>query len=89
MVNVRLDRTGGLTEALQAVAAARSRGLSVMIGCTLGTSLAMAPALLFAAQAEHVDLDGPLMLGRDRPGGLRYIGSTLHPPDAAFWGWSP
>ncbi len=50
-----------------------------MVGCMLGTSLAMAPALLLASQAEHVDLDGPLMLGRDRAGGLRYVGSTLHP----------
>lgn len=88
MINVRLDRTGGLTEALLAVAAARSAGLSVMVGCMLGSSLAMAPALLLASLAEHVDLDGPLMLGHDRAGGLRYIGSTLHPPDAAFWGWS-
>jgi hypothetical protein len=48
----------------------------------------MAPALLLASQAEHVDLDGPLMLGRDRTGGLRYVGSTVHPSDGGFWGWS-
>jgi len=88
MVNVKLDKTGGLTEALLSIAAARREGLRLMVGCMLGTSLAMAPALLLASQAEHVDLDGPLMLGRDRTGGLRYIGSTVHPPEGGFWGWS-
>lgn len=88
MLNVRLDRTGGLTEALLAVDAARQRGLSIMVGCMLGSSLAMAPALLLSARATYVDLDGPLMLGRDRAGGLRYIGSVVHPADAGFWGWA-
>jgi L-alanine-DL-glutamate epimerase-like enolase superfamily enzyme len=86
MVNVKLDKTGGLTEALRTVDAARRAGLTIMVGCMLGTSLAMAPALLLAPQAEYVDLDGPLMLGRDRPGGLRYLGSTLHPAEGGFWG---
>jgi L-alanine-DL-glutamate epimerase-like enolase superfamily enzyme len=73
MVNVKLDKTGGLTEALLSIAAARREGLRLMVGCMLGTSLAMAPALLLASQAEHVDLDGPLMLGRgsDRRVALR------------------
>ena len=59
-----------------------------MVGCMLGTSLAMAPALLLASHAEHVDLDGPLMLGRDRTGGLRYVGNIVRPPEGGFWGWS-
>ena len=88
MVNVKLDKTGGLTEALRSIAAARQQGLRIMVGCMLGTSLAMAPALLLASQAEHVDIDGPLMLGRDRTGGLRYVGSTVHAAEASFWGWS-
>jgi L-alanine-DL-glutamate epimerase-like enolase superfamily enzyme len=85
-VNIKLDKTGGLTEALLTVAAAQGAGLRIMVGCMLGTSLAMAPALLLAAQAEYVDLDGPLMLGRDRAGGLRYLGSTVHPAEGGFWG---
>ena len=88
MVNVKLDKTGGLTEAMLSIAAAREQGLRIMLGCMLGTSLAMAPALLLASQAEYIDLDGPLMLGRDRTGGLRYVGSTVHPSDGGFWGWS-
>ena len=88
MVNVKLDKSGGLTEAILTVAAARREGLRIMVGCMLGSSLAMAPALLLATQAEHVDLDGPLMLGRDRAGGLRYVGSMLHPGESGFWGWS-
>ena len=88
MVNVKLDKTGGLTEAILSIAAAREQGLRIMLGCMLGTSLAMAPALLLASQAEYIDLDGPLMLGRDRTGGLRYVGSTVHPSDGGFWGWS-
>jgi L-alanine-DL-glutamate epimerase-like enolase superfamily enzyme len=85
-VNVKLDKTGGLTEALLAIAAAKAAGLRVMVGCMLGTSLAMAPAFLLAGQAEYVDLDGPLMLGADRPGGMRYERSTLYPPEPEFWG---
>jgi L-alanine-DL-glutamate epimerase-like enolase superfamily enzyme len=86
MVNVKLDKTGGLTEALLAIAAVQRRGLRIMVGCMLGTSLAMAPAFLLASQADYADLDGPLLLGADRPGGMRFDGSTLYPPARDFWG---
>ncbi len=85
-VNIKLDKTGGLTEAVLLAQAARARGLSVMVGCMVGTSLAMAPAMLLAAQADYVDLDGPLLLARDREPALRYAGSTVHPPEPALWG---
>ena len=85
-VNIKLDKAGGLTEALAMVAGAEAAGFAVMIGCMVGTSLAMAPALLLASRAQYVDLDGPLLLARDRPGGLLFEGSTLWPPSAALWG---
>jgi L-Ala-D/L-Glu epimerase len=85
-VNIKLDKTGGLTEALAMAEAARALGFEIMIGCMVATSLAMAPAMLLAAQARFVDLDGPLLLARDRDGGLRYDGSLVYPPDAALWG---
>ncbi|MBN8998968.1 MAG: dipeptide epimerase [Rhizobiales bacterium] len=85
-VNVKLDKTGGLTEALSVVAAARGAGLRVMVGCMVGTSLAMAPAVLLAQGADFVDLDGPLLLARDREHGLAYEGSLVSPPSAALWG---
>ena len=85
-VNVKLDKTGGLTEALAVVAAARNASLGVLVGCMVGTSLAMAPAALLAGDAEFVDLDGPLLLQRDRNPGLRYEGSLLHPPARELWG---
>ncbi|HEX6442285.1 MAG TPA: N-acetyl-D-Glu racemase DgcA [Stellaceae bacterium] len=85
-VNIKLDKTGGLTEALRLAAAARERGFKIMVGCMIGSSLAMAPALLIAQQAEVVDLDGPLLLASDRAPGLRYDGSTVHPPEPALWG---
>ena len=85
-VNVKLDKTGGLTEALRLVAAARAKGLRVMVGCMVGTSLAMAPALLPAQGAEIVDLDGPLLLAADRQPGLRIDGSLIYPPQPALWG---
>jgi L-alanine-DL-glutamate epimerase-like enolase superfamily enzyme len=66
--------------------AARALGFSIMVGCMVSTSLAIAPAVLLAQGARTVDLDGPLLLERDRPNGLRYDGSTLYPPDAALWG---
>ena len=85
-VNIKLDKTGGLTEALKLAAAARERGFTIMVGCMIGTSLAMAPALLVAQQAEIVDLDAPLLLAADRVPGLRYDGSTVYPPEARLWG---
>ncbi|MEM8812507.1 MAG: N-acetyl-D-Glu racemase DgcA [Pseudomonadota bacterium] len=85
-VNVKLDKTGGLTEARQLVEAARSRDLKIMVGCMLGTSLAMAPAFLVAQTADFVDLDGPLLLARDREHGLTFEGSTMLPPAPSLWG---
>ena len=85
-INVKLDKTGGLTEALALVAAARAEGLDVMVGCMLATSLAMAPAILLAQQARWVDLDGPLLLARDRVPGLAYAGSVVRPATADLWG---
>ncbi len=85
-VNIKLDKTGGLTEALKLKQAASAQGYRIMVGCMLATSLAMAPAVLVAQGAAFVDLDGPLLLKRDRPQGLRYEGSTLHPPEPALWG---
>jgi len=85
-VNIKLDKTGGLTEALAMADAARALGFEIMIGCMVATSLAMAPAMLVAEAARFVDLDGPLLLARDRDNGLRYDGSLVYPPDAALWG---
>jgi L-Ala-D/L-Glu epimerase len=85
-VNIKLDKTGGLTEALAMADAAQALGFEIMIGCMVATSLAMAPAMLLAQQARFVDLDGPLLLARDRDRGLRYDGSLVYPPDAALWG---
>jgi L-alanine-DL-glutamate epimerase-like enolase superfamily enzyme len=85
-VNIKLDKSGGLTEALAMADAAQALGFEIMIGCMVATSLAMAPAMLLAQQARFVDLDGPLLLARDRDGGLRYDGSLVYPPDAALWG---
>ena len=86
MVNVKLDKTGGLTEALLMVAEARAANLPLMVGCMVGTSLAMAPAILPAQHATFTDLDGPLLLARDRTPALRYDDEGVHPPDAALWG---
>jgi L-alanine-DL-glutamate epimerase-like enolase superfamily enzyme len=85
-VNIKLDKTGGLTEALEMADAAQALGFDIMVGCMVATSLSMAPAMLLTPQARFVDLDGPLLLARDRDGGLRYDGSLVHPPDAALWG---
>ena len=85
-VNIKLDKTGGLTEALAMAAAAQALEFDIMIGCMVATSLAMAPAMLLAHEARFVDLDGPLLLTRDRDDGLRYDGSLVYPPDAALWG---
>ncbi len=85
-VNIKLDKTGGLTEALAMADAAKALGFDIMVGCMVATSLAMAPAMLLAAHARFVDLDGPLLLARDRDHGLRYEGSLVHPPQAELWG---
>ncbi len=86
LVNVKLDKTGGLTEALALAEAAQARGMGVFVGCMLATSLAMAPAMLLAPRARFVDLDGPLLLARDREHALRFDGSLVHPPERALWG---
>lgn len=85
-VNIKLDKTGGLTEALLVAKEAEEHGFAIMIGCMVATSLAMAPALLLAGGAKFVDLDGPLLLAKDREYGLRYEGSTVFPPAPALWG---
>jgi L-alanine-DL-glutamate epimerase-like enolase superfamily enzyme len=85
-VNIKLDKTGGLTEALSLAEEAERLGFSLMVGCMVATSLAMAPAVLLAQRARVVDLDGPLLLARDRAEGLRYEGSLVHSPTAALWG---
>jgi len=85
-INVKLDKTGGLTEALALARAAQEMGFSIMAGCMVGTSLAMAPAVLVGQIACFVDLDGPLLLARDRVPGLSYEGSTLMPPAPELWG---
>jgi L-Ala-D/L-Glu epimerase len=86
IVNIKLDKAGGLTQALAMAEEAKRLGLGIMVGCMVGTSLAMAPALLLAGRARFVDLDGPLLLARDRPEGLRYEGSTVYPPGSELWG---
>jgi L-alanine-DL-glutamate epimerase-like enolase superfamily enzyme len=85
-VNIKLDKSGGLTAALTLRDRARELGFEVMVGCMVGTSLAMAPAVLLAQGAEFVDLDGPLLLARDRQPGLVYEGSLVSPPDRMLWG---
>ena len=85
-VNIKLDKTGGLTEALAMADEARKLKLDIMAGCMVATSLAMAPAVLLAQRARYVDLDGPLLLAHDRENGLRYEGSLVHPADAVLWG---
>jgi len=85
-VNIKLDKTGGLTEALAMAREAERLGLTLMAGCMVATSLAMAPAMLVAQRAKVIDLDGPLLLLRDRPEGLHYDGSLVHPATPALWG---
>lgn len=86
MINIKLDKTGGLTEALALKKAALQEGFGLMVGCMVGTSLAMAPALLVAQEADVVDLDGPLLLAGDREKPLLYEESLVHPPDTELWG---
>jgi L-Ala-D/L-Glu epimerase len=85
-VNIKLDKAGGLTEALYLKDAARAAGYRIMVGCMVGTSLAMAPAVLLAQDADYVDLDGPLLLARDRARPLSYTGATVAPPPPELWG---
>ena len=86
VINIKLDKTGGLTEALALRDAARAEGYDVMVGCMVGSSLAMAPATLVAQGARVVDLDGPLLLGEDRENALIFDDAGVHPPTAALWG---
>ncbi len=86
MINIKLDKTGGLTEALKLKARALSEGYQIMVGCMIGTSLAMAPAVLLAQGAKIVDLDGPLLLAEDRELPLRYEGSRVFPSEPSLWG---
>ena len=86
VVNIKLDKTGGLTEALRLRDAARAQGYDVMVGCMVGSSLAMAPATLVAQGARVVDLDGPLLLGEDRRDALKYAEAGVHPPSVELWG---
>jgi L-alanine-DL-glutamate epimerase-like enolase superfamily enzyme len=85
-VNIKLDKAGGLTEALQLAEEARARGFRIMTGCMVATSLAMAPAMLVAQHADWVDLDGPLLLADDRVPALIYDGALVHPPSPELWG---
>src|ERR1035437_7930238 len=85
-VNIKLDKAGGLTEALAMAAEAERAGFAIMAGCMVATSLAMAPALLLAQSAQYVDLDGALLLARDRRDGLIYRDSLVFPPAPALWG---
>ncbi|WP_075219225.1 N-acetyl-D-Glu racemase DgcA [Acuticoccus yangtzensis] len=85
-VNIKLDKTGGLTEALKTYAEAERLGLKIMVGCMVTTSLGIAPAMLLAPGADFADVDGPLMLARDREPGLVYEGSVVSPPTAELWG---
>src|SRR5262249_5986168 len=86
VINVKLDKTGGLTEALRLRERARESGFKLLFGCMVGTSLSMAPARLLASGADYVDLDGPLLLARDREHGLAYTTGKLGLPSPQLWG---
>lgn len=86
MINIKLDKTGGLTEALALKAEAERAGYRIMVGCMVGSSLAMAPAVLVAQNCAVTDLDGPLLLAHDRPHGLRYDQAGVHPAETILWG---
>lgn len=85
-VNIKLDKAGGLTEALRMSDRARSHELKIMVGCMVATSLAMAPAILVAQTADWIDLDGPLLLARDRDNGLAFANGDVYPPSPKLWG---
>ncbi len=86
VINIKLDKTGGLTEALRMREEAQSLGFGIMVGCMVATSLSMAPAVLLAQGTDFVDLDGPLLLESDRDNGLRYDDALVYPPESALWG---
>jgi len=86
MVNIKLDKTGGLQEALALRAAAQKQGFGIMIGCMVSSSLAIAPATLLTQGADMIDLDGSLFLAEDRQNALIYDEKGLHPPQADLWG---
>jgi len=85
-VNVKLDKCGGITEALTLMREAKAMGFDIMAGCMVGSSLAMAPMMVLESLADYIDLDGPLLLAKDCENGLRYDGATIHPPSSALWG---
>ncbi|HBQ35326.1 MAG TPA: dipeptide epimerase [Rhodobacteraceae bacterium] len=86
MVNIKLDKTGGLTQAIKLKARAEAAGYGVMVGCMVGSSLAMAPATLIAQEVAYTDLDGPLLLAQDRETSLKFDDAGVHPPSAKLWG---
>ena len=86
LINIKLDKTGGLTEALALKDAALTQGFGIMVGCMVGSSLSMAPATLVAQGAAFTDLDGPLLLADDRAHGLTFDDQGVHPPTADLWG---
>ncbi len=86
IINIKLDKTGGLTEAIKTAKKAKELGFEIMIGCMLSTSLSIAPAFLLSGYASFLDLDGPILLAEDRPSGLKFEGSNIFPPDRNFWG---
>lgn len=85
-VNIKLDKSGGLTAALDFAYAARAAGLRLMTGCMVGGSLAMAPAMVLARLCEIADLDGPLLQAQDWPDGIAYCDGVMSPPSPALWG---
>jgi L-alanine-DL-glutamate epimerase-like enolase superfamily enzyme len=85
-INIKLDKTGGLTEAWRLLRTARTHGFRIMVGCMVGSSLGIAPALEIAREAEFVDLDGPLWLADDHPDGVKLENGLLSPPAPGFWG---
>ena len=86
MVNIKLDKTGGLTEALRLADQASAMGFELMVGCMSGSSLSMAPAFILAQRCAYVDLDGPLLQSEDWPEGLSYDNGLIQPPKPEFWG---
>ena len=88
MINIKLDKSGGLTEAIQLLKEAKKRKFEVMVGCMVGSSLGIAPALLLAPSAKLVDLDAPLLLSKDRENPIEYDESTIFPPPANLWGYN-